>query len=309
MKVEYAIVIKNKTRLESLTERFNTKAQAKFYIESVGGNFQDYVDEHDTFHHSLDLIQKKLIGVVKHKLVDRSFLTSFIFNHEHLVIVVGQDGLVANTAKYADNIPIIGVNPDISRYDGVLLPFNTDDFLLGVEDVLAGNYLSITSNLAEAQLNDGQRLLAFNDLFIGPLSHTSARYIIQYNNQTERHSSSGVIVSTKSGSTGWLSSLYNMSFNMQSFLNKNNNAKKRKPVLNDKQLMFVVREPFSSKTSETNLCLGVITHDNCLELESLMPQGGVIFSDGIEKDFLHFNSGTVVKIGLAKEKAILIQKK
>jgi len=30
MSIEYAIIVKNKTRLESLIERFNTKAQAKF---------------------------------------------------------------------------------------------------------------------------------------------------------------------------------------------------------------------------------------------------------------------------------------
>ena len=33
MSIEYAIIVKNKTRLEALIERFNTKAQAKFYIE------------------------------------------------------------------------------------------------------------------------------------------------------------------------------------------------------------------------------------------------------------------------------------
>ena len=33
MRIEYAIIVKNKTRLETLIERFNTKEQAKFYIE------------------------------------------------------------------------------------------------------------------------------------------------------------------------------------------------------------------------------------------------------------------------------------
>ena len=59
MSVEYAIIVKNKTRLESLIERFNTKAQAKFYIERLGGNFDDYVLEHETFHQSLNIFRKK----------------------------------------------------------------------------------------------------------------------------------------------------------------------------------------------------------------------------------------------------------
>ena len=49
MSVEYAIIIKNKTRLETLIERFNTKAQAKFYIESLGGDFNDYENENEIF--------------------------------------------------------------------------------------------------------------------------------------------------------------------------------------------------------------------------------------------------------------------
>lgn len=33
---------------------------------------------------------------------------------------------------------------------------------------------------------------------------------------------------------------------------------------------------------------------------------GVIFSDGIESDFLNFNSGSIATIGIAKEKARLV---
>jgi hypothetical protein len=40
MSIDYAIIIKNKTRLETLVERFNTKQQAKFYIERQGGNLK-----------------------------------------------------------------------------------------------------------------------------------------------------------------------------------------------------------------------------------------------------------------------------
>jgi hypothetical protein len=65
--------------------------------------------------------------------------------------------------------------------------------------------------LAEAALDDGQRLLAFNDLFIGARTHVSARYRISFGGGAEPHSSSGVLVSTGAGSTGWLSSVFAMS--------------------------------------------------------------------------------------------------
>lgn len=305
MSVEYAIIVKNKTRLESLIERFNTKAQAKFYIERSGGNFEDYEIENFNFHQSLSSVQRQLSKVIKNKIVERTFLPSFLFSDNQVVIVIGQDGLVANTAKYVNEIPIVAVNPDIDRYDGFLLPFSPDNFLHGVETVISGNYNSHMATLAEARLNDGQRLLAFNDLFIGASSHVSARYKISYSKKTEEHSSSGIIVSTQSGSTGWLSSIFNMTFGMHKFIEKND-TKKKIAKLKDNQLMFVVREPFQSKKTQTELTAGILTGQTKLVIESFMPTNGVIFSDGIEADFLNFNSGSIATIGTAQEKAKLV---
>lgn len=306
MSVEYAIIVKNKTRLESLIERFNTKAQAKFYIERLGGNFEDYEAEHDVFHESLMSLQTQLSRVIKHKTLERVYMPSFIFAENQLIVVIGQDGLVANTAKYSKGVPIVAVNPDRNRYDGVLLPFNTSDFIGGVEGVLARAYPSRTVRFAEAVLNDGQRLLAFNDLFIGASSHISARYRISHNNRVEEHSSSGVIVSTPAGATGWLSSVFNMAYGVTGMFEKN--LKPKRPKLKESELLFAVREPFLSMRTQTGISAGVIRNQNRLTIESLMPTSGVIFSDGIESDFLKFNSGSVATIGLAKEMAQLVMR-
>ena len=99
MSIEYAIIVKNKTRLEALIERFNTKAQAKFYIERSGGDFQEYIIEHEIFCAALAQVQQRLSSVIKNKVVDRSFLPNYLFNEKNVIIVVGQEGLVANTAK------------------------------------------------------------------------------------------------------------------------------------------------------------------------------------------------------------------
>ena len=306
MNFEYAIIVKNKTRLESLIERFNTKAQAKFYIERLGGNFADYEAEHDTFHHSLISLQTKLSKLIKNKTVERVYLPSFIFSEKNLIVVIGQDGLVANTAKYANNCPIIAVNPDKSRYDGILLPFNTSNFVSAVEKVMAGRYKVKTVGFAEAKLNDGQRLLAFNDLFIGVSSHVSARYKISYNNQMEEQSSSGLIVSTRAGSTGWLSSVFNMAYGVTGLFETD--LQPKRPQLQDDELLFAVREPFQSVRTQIGITAGIIRDQENLRIESLMPANGVIFSDGIETDFLKFNSGAIATIGMAKETAKLVTK-
>lgn len=306
MKLEYAIIVKNKTRLESLVERFNTRAQAKFYIERLGGNFEDYEIEHETFHHSLTELQTRLSKIIKNKTVERVYLPSFIFSETNLIVVIGQDGLVANTAKYSKTCPIIAVNPDKARYDGVLLPFSSNDFTEGVENVITGRYRARTARFAEARLNDGQRLLAFNDLFIGASSHVSARYKISFNGETEEHSSSGLIVSTAAGSTGWLSSVFNMAYGVAGLFEQN--ITPQRPVLNDNEMLFAVREPFQSIRTQTGITAGLIQEQDQLSVESLMTTGGVIFSDGIESDFLKFNSGAIARIGMAAETATLVLK-
>jgi NAD kinase len=305
MSIEYAIIVRNKTRLETLIERFNTKAQAKFYIEHSGGNFEDYEKEHEKFHQSLSIVQRQLTKVIKNKIVDRSFLPSFLFNDKQVVVTIGQDGLVANTAKYVNEIPIVAINPDTERYDGVLLPFRPENFIPAIENVINNRFHVKETFFAEAKLNDGQRLLAFNDLFIGASSHISARYKISFNKKTEEQSSSGIIVSTQAGSTGWLSSVFNMTYGMHKFI-EHNTEKTKYARIKDDQLMFAVREPFASKKTKTNIQAGMLSEQNELVIESFMPNYGVIFSDGIESDFLKFNSGSIVTIKTAKEKAKLV---
>src|SRR6476620_7265625 len=117
-----AIIVTSKTRLESLIERFNTRDQARFYIEHSGDDFKEYEEEHNVFHLTLDAVVRTITKTLKVKVVERKFVPNFLFSEKDLVIVVGQDGLVANTAKYVNRLPILGINPDTTRNDGVLLP-------------------------------------------------------------------------------------------------------------------------------------------------------------------------------------------
>jgi len=149
--------------------------------------------------------------------------------------------------------------------------------------------------------------LAFNDLFIGAASHVSARYEISFNNKKEEHSSSVIIVSTQAGSTGWMSSIFNMTYGMQEFIAHQPQVQKQTSLKNN-ELLFAVREPFASRKTQTGLMAGIVDERTQLVIESFMPQNGVIFSDGIEHDFLKFNSGSIATIGVAKEKAKLVLK-
>ena len=299
------LIVRRATRLEELIARFNTKAQARFYIESAGGDFADYDAEDAAYHRALDEVQHEVRGLAKVHVIDRGLLPNYLFADDEMVVAVGQDGLVANTAKYALARPIVGVNPEPSRYDGVLLPFQARSAARAVRTVMEGKAKIHAVSMAAVRLQDGQQLLAFNDFFIGARSHVSARYRIAIQGKEEVQSSSGVLVATGAGSTGWMSSVFNMAKGVAAFAGAR--MPKFEPMPWDaRELRWVVREPFASRSTGAKIVAGNIRDGERLELESQMPVHGVIFSDGIEQDFLGFNSGAIASVGLADVSAQLV---
>jgi NAD kinase len=239
------------------------------------------------------------------KRIDRTFLPNFDFGRCMVVVVIGQDGLVANTAKYVGDLPIIGVNPDPARNDGVLLPFSVAHARVAVRRALEKKARIREITLAEANTNDGQRMLAFNDFFVGTASHVSARYTLEVDSQSEPQSSSGLLISTGAGSTGWLSSVFNMTAGICNFAG----GHEPEPVRlqwEDRRLVWAVREPFRSRHSSADLVAGFLDTGHELIVGSQMPTGGVIFSDGIENDFLEFNSGSIARFTVSSQRARLV---
>jgi NAD kinase len=302
---EKLVLVTRKTRLAELLERLPTKGRAKFYLKQQNLDFDDYDEEDATYQRAVDQVQSALHGTLKVQVLDRALLPTFLFSEKDVVVTLGQDGLVANAAKYVGAQPLIGVNPDPGRFDGVLLPFAVSQARAAVERVLSGRAAVRQVTLAEARLRDGQRLLAFNDLYVGAQTHVSARYHLRAAQGEEKQSSSGVIVSTGAGSTGWLSSVFNMASNVSRFLGTDE-AEPLRLQWEDPRLIWVVREPFVSRHSSARFTAGYLEPGASLSLESLMPQGGVIFGDGMEKDFLAFNSGAVAELHAASVRARLV---
>lgn len=295
------VLVVRSTRLEELVARFNTVGQARFYIEHLGADFGDYDAEHRTYRAAVATAEGALRRHGRVQVLQRAFLPNFLFAPDALVVVLGQDGLVANTLKYLDGQRVVGVNPDPARWDGVLLPFTADQLDAVLADVLAGKRDTRRVTMARVRLSDGQELHAVNDLFVGPRSHVSARYEIRSGGRQETHSSSGLIVSTGLGSTGWFRSLLAGAAGISGGTSRNAITRLREHgfAWDADHLYFTVREPFPSRTTQAGLVFGKVSERAPLELTSLMAGHGVIFSDGIEADFLEFNSGMRATIDVA----------
>ncbi len=308
--IDKIVVVTRMTALEELIERMNSREQARFYVEHMGASFDEYEAADAVYHSAAEQLRVALPTSVRNQWVDRRFLPNFTFGRRDLVVTLGPDGLVVNTAKYLDGQPLLALNPDASRVDGVLVPFPVQEAADLIVMALCQGLSVSKVTMAQATLNDGQTLDAVNDLFIGQKTHTSARYILRQGDLEEHQSSSGIIVSTGAGSTGWYRSVIT---GAASIVESNSDWKGAESLRNayrfDREadrLIFSVREPFVSKVSSATLVHGSIDARSPLEIVSQMPRNGVIFSDGVEEDQLEFNSGSIASIGVAPRKLQLL---
>ncbi len=277
------------TEYDLLLARHATHAQAAFFLSTRGQSIADVQRRHQEFQRAMQRVTTSIPGRWRRTRVWRRDLDRFVFEPEDIIVVVGQDGLVANTAKYLQGQPVIGVNPDPKRNDGILVPHPPES----ISDILAmvarGRAKMEERAMAQAVLDDGQQLLALNEVFVGVRTHQSARYRINFAGQEEHQSSSGLIVATGSGSTGWARSIH-----------QERRSAMTMPHPTDQQLVFFVREAFPSRATGTEITEGLISHDRVLTVISQNNDGGVIFGDGIEDDFLVFEFGQQVQIRLAQ---------
>lgn len=228
-------------------------------------------------------------------MVERSELSRFLFEPEDVVIVLGQDGLVANVAKYLDGQPVIGLNPQPERFPGVLVAHPPAAAADLIADVMAGRVPIDERTMAEAILDDGQRLLALNEVFVGHASHQSARYLLRAGDREERQSSSGLIVCTGTGATGWARSIH---------LERHSTL--ALPLPGEPALDFFVREAWPSPASGTTLVEGRVGAGEELAVQSELGDRGVIFGDGIEDDHLRFDWGERARVRVAHERLRLV---
>ena len=295
VKTPRVVILTRRTEYEDLLRRFGTRAQAAFWLASRGQDLDQVCERHEREEAARTSVSAALPHRWRRTGLSREDLDRFLFSPDDIIVAIGQDGLVANVAKYLSGQPVIGINPDPERFEGVLVPHTPDAARDLLRDVGAERASVERRTMARAVLDDGQELLALNELFIGHQSHQSARYRIRIAGRQERHSSSGVIITTGTGATGWARSI---------------DAQRKRPIRlpgpQDDVLGFYVREAWPSVATGTSLTQGLVRSGQAIELISEQNHGGVIFGDGIENDRLTFDWGRRVRIRVAEAKLSLV---
>ena len=292
------VVVTRRTAYEELLSRTATVGQAEFYLKARGQSLDGLRAARDRFEEALDAVRASIPEGFRRAQVLRDDLAQFLFSQDDIVVVVGQDGLVPNAAKYLDGQPVIGVNPDPASYDGVLCRHGAEDVggLIRWAAAPAGRAWSLENRvLLRAQRENGETVLGLNEVFLGHRSHQSARYTIRWGKKSERQSSSGVICATGTGCTGWARSIV-----------QQRGIEEPLPEPDEARLAWFVREPFPSVSTGTSLDYGFIEGGMQLEVTSEMGEGGVVFADGIEADRMEFTIGSRVVVGVSDKVLSLV---
>lgn len=284
------VIVHRRTELEELLGRHGTRGQAEFFLKSRGRTLDQVQHGQDALQEAVAAIRLAVPQDWVTVLVERTDLARFLFAPEDLVFVVGQDGLVANTAKYVDAQPVIGVDPEKGQNPGVLVRFSYQQAVkmiatLAQQPDALPQLRQLT--MVEGLLDDGQRICALNELFVGHQSHQSARYVVDVGGRQERQSSSGLLVGTGTGATGWLASL------------SADRGGRNLPTPIDPALAWFVREAWPSPNTGATLTEGIISGAQALEVRVESDQL-VVFGDGIEHDRLLLGWGQTLRIQVAK---------
>jgi hypothetical protein len=287
--VPRAVLVERPSEYDELLARHATHEQVRFFLEQRGRALDEVLERHA----ALAATHRAVLGAVpadwRAATVLRADLDRFLFEPDDVVLALGQDGLVANVAKYLTGQPVIGLGR------GVLLrnpPEAAGDL---IADLARGTARIEERTMARALLDDGQEVLALNEIFVGHATHQSARYTIALGDRRERQSSSGVIAATGTGATGWAASI-----------NRQLPAPLELPAPTHPDLAFFVREAWPSTVTGTTLTAGRITTAQRLTITCELGEGGTVFGDGIEADHVAVDWGQRIEIGAASRTLRLV---
>lgn len=288
------ILVTRETEYEGLLTKHATRGQAEAFLrqrspESSGQTLEELDARRAHIAALLAEIRAAVPRGWRIASVRRAELDRFLFGPEDVVVAVGQDGLVANVAKYLSGQPVIGVNADPVRNAGVLVPHTAAAAAAMLPLAAAGTLRTEPRTMVHAELDNGQTLLALNEVFVGHSSHQSARYSLIYSGREEAQSSSGLIIATGTGATGWALSI-SRATGVTLTLRPDEPA-----------AMFMVREPWPSRATGASIVSGRLGENDTLLIVSRMNEGGVVFADGIEGDRLDFAWGRTLRISISRQ--------
>ncbi|WP_069761777.1 NAD(+)/NADH kinase [Streptomyces sp. LUP47B] len=290
-----AVLVHRTTEYEELVAHHGTHGQAAFFLSSRGRDIAEVAERHERSRRALAEVTSAIPLTWRQARVERADLDRFLFAPEDVVIVVGQDGLVANVAKYLAGQRVVGIDTDPGRNPGVLVRHRPAQAAALLPAALDTTVDELT--MVEAVADDTQRLVALNEIYLGAAGHQTARYRLGLEGDggvVEAQASSGVLVGTGTGATGWLRSLW-----------QERGGRLRLPDPTEDRLLWFVREAWPSPATGTSLVAGELPARARLRL-TVESERLIAFGDGMEGDAVELTWGQTVEVGVCGERLRLV---
>ena len=283
------VIIDRPTEYEELLVEHGTRRNVEFFLDQRGESLEPIDERHAAQKTALATISAGVPSEWRRSSVPRADLDRWLFEPDDVVVTVGPDGLVANVAKYLDGHLVIGTNPQGAGPLARVVVDEVDQRFSQIERYGSEAMVSSVRAMVEVTTDDGRSLRALNDVFIGSGGHQSARYeLIEPGGVREAQSSSGLVVGTGTGSTGWCMSLWN-----------DRRPGWQLPLADERLLCWFVREAWPSPITGAEQTNGVFAPGEELVVTA-RSEGLVVFGDGMEQDRLELRWGQSVSVAIAE---------
>ena len=297
MKLERVYIACKKTTLEFLQERYGQDYPRQVGLFDL--DIDEVESEHEEHYRTLDSLVDALreAGIEPRVLARRIYLTGS-FDGSDLVVSFGGDGEMLDVSRYiTGSEPVLGIR-STSRSRGYLLLSPALGFRDMAARLVGGDFRVESWTRIKGVLENGFHRIedhALNEVYAGDrFSVGTSRYTLRIDDREERHRSSGVLVVTGTGSTGWYANIVK---------NDGGGFGYGRPFPRTSvQLRYLVRDPI--RIDELELTHGAIEPGMDFSIKSTMNSDGVLSFDCSKISYENpraypFNRGSVVTLGIS----------
>jgi len=201
-----------------------------------------------------------------------------------LAISIGGDGTFLSAAHYIKDIPILGVNSNRERSEGALTTIDLSQLNKKLKEIIENKSLIKNYTREKVQIIKKNKKidteLALNETFFGNVNpHHTTNYEIEYNSKIESQRSSGIVISTGTGSTAWYYAAGGFPFSREK-----------------RQLRFKIRELYRRKLHKPTIKKGKMKKDEKLTIVSKMNHA-IIAIDSIRTYLINKNDKVEISVG------------
>jgi NAD+ kinase len=235
-------------------------------------------------------LEKPVKKIIAHLSLNAEFeikenLRKAQFKDKDLIVSVGGDGTMLSASHFIEEQLTLGVNSNPEKSEGALTSVSLKSLGKKLEKIIEKKFKVKKYTREHVRIFKQSSCIfceyALNEVYIGNINpHHPSNYTIYFNKKSDTQRSSGILISTGTGSTAWYKAMGCWPF------------KRTK-----KQLRFVIREPFSGKIHRIKIRKGKVNNKEKLSIVNQMGHG-LLAIDSIRTYRLHPNDRVEISLGL-----------